>query len=331
MNLQAPGRVLRSTSGAGSAIVAGSTVYNSAPSSPFINSRVNLQFLTPSLDISLPPKSVVPYMEFPRFISGNYAPINPGVVTTLSSQTITLPQIPDLLMIYVRPQAYANNSGAADPSQADWLLPISKISINFDNFAGLLSAHTQQQLYKMSVHNGLEMDWATWSGQGVYNSNGTANPQIGLAGGMLVLKPGRDVVLQAGQASSLVGNFVLQFNVDVTNQSASAVTPVIYVITANSGFFETIKGSSRVIKGVLTEQDIISAPLAPVSTHNGLMRSVGAGMTHMMGNAMSAMKEFLPGKDKPSERDFNMKKKGDGPDMEIRPVQRNKSLMNRLM
>jgi hypothetical protein len=294
MNLQAPSRVLRSTSGAGATLVPGSVVYNSQIPTPFPAARVNLQFLTPSLDISLPPKSVVPYMEFPRFISSNFQSLAAGASVTLASQTITLPQIPDLLMIYCRPQAYTvSGTQNADPTQADWLLPISNISVNFDNFAGLLSAHTQQQLYKMSVHNGLEMDWAQWSGFGVVNKNGTANPQQPLVGGMLVLKPGRDIVLQAGQASSLVGNFVLQFNLTVTNQSANAVTPVIYVITANSGFFETIKGSSRVIKGVLTEQDIISAPLAPMGTHGSLARAVGAGMSGMANSLGAAMKNVM--------------------------------------
>ncbi len=292
MNLQAPSRVLRNSTGRGVAIVPGSIVYNPSLPSPFQNSRVNLQFLTPSLDISLPPKSVVPYMEFPRYISSQYAPIGAGQTATLSSQTITLPVIPDLLIVYCRPTSYSTGGGAADPTQGDWLLGINGVSVNFDNFAGLLSAHTREQLYKMSTHNGLEMDYSQWIGQGVLNQNGAVAPRVPLAGGMLVLKPGRDIVLQAGQAPSLVGNFVLQFQLTVTNQSASAVQPQIYVIAANSGFFETIKGSSRVVKGVLTEQDIISAPLAPAATHGALARYVGAGVMDKMGNAMSRMKEL---------------------------------------
>ena len=286
MNLQQPYRVLRNSTGRGSAIIAGTTIYNPNKSSPFESSRVNLQFLTPSLDISLPPKSVVPYMEFPRYISSNFASLAAGATTSLPSQTITLPVIPDLLIIYARPSTYA------DPTQGDWLLPVSGVSVNFDNFAGLLSAHTREQLYKMSTHNGLEMDYDQWIGQGVLNQNGATKMQVPLSGGMLVLKPGRDIVLQAGQAPGLVGNFVLQFQLTVTNTSASAVTPQIYVIAANSGFFETIKGSSRVVKGVLTEQDIISAPMAPAATHSALARYVGAGVFDKMGNAMSRMKEL---------------------------------------
>lgn len=50
----------------------------------------------------------------------------------------------------------------------------------------------------------------------------------------------------------------------------------IYLLPISSGFFETIKGSSRIIKGVLTEQDILSAPMSAPSP--ALERVVGGKM-----------------------------------------------------
>lgn len=240
---------------------------------------LNVQFLTPSLDVPLPPKSIVPYMEFPRYISTpNTAVVASsnqfGTATDLSSNTITLPNIPDLLLIYVKPSAY---SSAAD---ADWSLPITKISMNFDNFSGLLSTMKQQQLYQMSVNNGVDMDWDEWSGFGyvppVNPSSGAAiGGRVGLVGGPLVLRPGRDFPLSSGQACGLVGNFSLQFTLTVQNQTGDALAPNVYVVPISSGFFETIKGSSRVIKGVLSEQDILGAPSAAPAPE--LERPVGAG------------------------------------------------------
>lgn len=58
---------------------------------------LSVQFLTPALDIPLPPKSIVPYMEFPRYIAtpgGTIArstSLNSGGAS-ISSQTITLPK-----------------------------------------------------------------------------------------------------------------------------------------------------------------------------------------------------------------------------------------------
>jgi hypothetical protein len=100
------------------------------------------------------------------------------------------------------------------------------------------------------------------------------------------------LTLQSGQASSLVGNFTLQFNLQVFNNSPSSQSPSIYVITANSGFFETIRGSSRIIKGVLSEQDCISAPLAPMVVRSELDRMVGGASFKKFGHILSRAKDF---------------------------------------
>lgn len=281
----------------------------------FSDSVINTTFLTPSLDIPLPPKSVVPYMEFPRFITQpQNVTLAAGQSSQLQSQTITLPQIPDLLMIYVKAvadpavTAVDRSLDPALPQYGSAYLPLecstdgtrsqAPLSVNFDNFSGLLSSQTTEQLYAMSVRNGLEMDWGTWSGL-VKTPVGSVGQSIATVGGFLVLKPGVDITLQSGQAPSLVGNFTLQFNLRVRNTFPFAVQPQIYVITANSGYFCSIRGSSRIIKGVLSEQDIIAAPLAPVGTHSALKRLIGGmarfsnrlGMMKSMGSAPAKASE----------------------------------------
>jgi hypothetical protein len=134
MNLvSSPARVVRSTTRAGRTISA--VEYNTQPAQgSFQNSRVNVQFLTPSLDVPLPPKSVVPYMEFPRYLS-QPTTIAAGATVQLQSQTITLPQIPDLLIIYARPTSYGATEG-------DWVFPVATsrdsnvqpLSVNFDKW-----------------------------------------------------------------------------------------------------------------------------------------------------------------------------------------------------
>jgi hypothetical protein len=312
--------------------------------SPFSLARINVQFLTPSLDIPLPPKSVVPYMEFPRYISQpSGVQIAPNSGTQIQSQTITLPQIPDLLIIFVKAASTPvfttagavplNNSANAvtGSNYADFYLPLTSaqcpygnganvtnpVSFNFDNFSGLLSSHTTEELYSMCVKNGLEMDWGEWSG--IARSSGAAytlspaptgtdataaglqrvaGQLIPTVGSILVLKPSQDITLQSGQAPSLVGNFTLQFNLNVWNNTPYTVSPTIYTITANSGFFESIRGSSRIIKGVLSEQDIISAPVAPEGTRQQLDRVVGGasfkGLSGILHKARRAFEESAP-------------------------------------
>jgi hypothetical protein len=140
----------------------------------------------------------------------------------------------------------------------------------------------------MSVKNGLEMDFNTWAGLGRVPS-ASGGSKVSTVGGFLVLKPSVDLTLQSGQAPSLVGNFTLQFNIRVRNTFGFPIQPQIFVITANSGFFESIRGSSRIIKGVLSEQDIIAAPLAPAGTREGLARMIG-GKVMSLANRLSMVK-----------------------------------------
>jgi len=185
---------------------------------------LSVQFLTPALDLPLPPKNIVPYMEFPRYIATpqtavsatSYADYLTSKGTPITSQTITLPNIPDLLLIYVKPSAYGATT-LLSSAQGDWSLPITNISMNFDNFSGLLSNATQEQLYQMSVRNGVDMDWSEWTGLGSvpFSSSTSATSTfstptvggfVGLVGGPLVLRPGVDFALQTGQAPGLVNS-----------------------------------------------------------------------------------------------------------------------------
>lgn len=307
MNMASPSvtgvsaRVIRQTNGANRTIsaVAYNNSVNGGTPFPSGTAVVNTQFLTPSLDIPLPPKSVVPYMEFPRYISNQTFTSGNGpnaVLSQVRSQTITLPQIPDLLIIYAKPSSYTSGgttySGYA-PTDADFYLPIQNISVNFDNFSGLLSSQTSQQLYAMSFRNGLDMSWNEWSGTA--NVATASGGLTSTTGGFLVLKPSQDITLQSGQAPSLVGNFTFQFTANILNTTGGTLNGLtLYVITANSGFFESIKGSSRIIKGVLTESDIISAPLASMPTRSSLNRVVGGqSVLSRLGNVMSRVRDVI--------------------------------------
>lgn len=291
-NMNAPsftglnGRVLRTTTLGGRTLSNITYTPNVAGGSPFKDSKMNVQFLTPSLDLSLPPKSIVPYMEFPRYVTkASSQSLPPNGITNIASQTITLPQIPDMLIIYVKPLQYA-------ATDADWYFPITNVNIQFDNYSGILASHTTEEIYTMSYNNGLNMDYAQWLGEG----KGVDGVNSKLTGGFLVLKPSKDIPLRTGQAPSLVGNFTLQIGLTIKNNTNVATTDYnVWVITANSGFFETVRGSSRIIKGVLSESDIINATLGEINTRSDINRYVGgASFKNMLGNVMSKVQRSLP-------------------------------------
>jgi hypothetical protein len=136
----------------------------------------------------------------------------------------------------------------------------------------------------MAVHNGLEMDFNEWRGRA---RSGRTGANIQTVGGFLVLKPSQDITLQAGQSPGLIGNYTLQFQATVENTSSAARTPVLYIITVNSGFFETLAGSSRIVKGVLSEADIISAEPVMEVSRDAMERSVGGGFFDKIGSFLS--------------------------------------------
>ena len=269
-------------------------------SGAFQGSRLDMTFLTPSLDLPLPPKSVVPFQEFPRYITQTTIGAN-TVSAQISTQTITLPQIPDMLVIYAKPQSYA------DSSQADWYFPITGCNIQWDNFAGLMSTYTQPELYEISIKNGLEMTYPVWSGRvnggGVNASNAAASLNasninksvLQTVGGPLLIKPGQDYALQTGQAPSLVGNYTLQITLNLANYYTTQAIPInIYVMTINSGFFESVKGTSRVVKGILNEADIISAPIAGPVVRGQIERVTGGvGVFKKLGHFLSKAPSFI--------------------------------------
>ncbi len=268
-------------------VVSGSVQYFNYNGSPFQGAQVNVQYLTPSLDIPLPAKSIVPYTEFPRYVNSSYDAWGAGETSRqLVSQTIVLPQIPDMLVIYCKPK----DSDITEVN-GDFYFPLTQISINFDNFAGLLSSHTEYQLYQMAAHNGLAMDYNQWRGlayPGSQSASATGS-RVQTVGGFLIIRPGQDFGLQSGQAPSLIGNFTLQFNCTAQkcSDANNGKTPVLYVIAVNSGFFETLAGSSRIIKGVLSEADIISAEPVLEMTRDGLKRIVGNGFFSKLGSMLS--------------------------------------------
>jgi len=292
-NLGSPSRVLRNCSNYVNRNVSiANTQFNQSVTGSAIKSaQLNCVFLTPPLSLDLPPRSVVPYMEFPRYITSGITLPNSTTPTVVSSQNIVLPVIPDMFIIYAKPNQYAN------ATVCDFHFPIDSISINFNNFSGLMNTMTQEQLFHLSVANGLEMDYGAFAGRayssGVPPGGGPAG-KIFTVGGMLVIKPSKNFALQDGLAPNVLGNFNFQANVGIRNDTGADVTDVnLYVITVNSGYFESQNGSSRLLRGILDERSVLEAPVLPSAvTAGSLSRMVGAGFFDKLGSVLSKAKEI---------------------------------------
>jgi hypothetical protein len=244
------------------------------------NARLLLNYLTPHPSDLFPARNCVPYLEYPRYFSSPGTSVGAGATATLSSNTYNLNQIPDKLIIFAR----IPSSTTLTPSNADTFMAIQGISINFNNNAGILSSASMADLYRYSVEAGCTQSWSEWCGQ-VFNGsvlantaqtiNASATPTA-TVGSVLCLDFGRHIQLVEDYFSAgSLGNFQIQFNLNVFNQSASAYSPELVVITVNSGVFVTERGQSSVYTGILTKNDVLEASQQEPYSQMMIRRKVG--------------------------------------------------------
>jgi hypothetical protein len=235
----------------------GTGVLSTSPNG-FENTYLLLEFLSiqPSQASRLSSKCVVPYMDYPRYItpSSNLSTITAGTSTSLTSQNIQLNSVPDLFIICVRQQmatqSWQNTSG---------FLTIDQVSINFNNKSGILASANQEQLFNLSAKNGCCQTWQEFSGSYYGNSILGAGVSLPSIGSLLVVNPSLDMGLDDFLSASSLGQFNFMITVSVTNQYPYSVQPEIVVICANSGLFITEAGVSQTYQGILSKQAVLDA------------------------------------------------------------------------
>ena len=236
--------------------------------------RLLLQFLTPHPSDLLPSRNVVPYYEMPRYISTCTA-FTTNQSGTLTSSSLQLNQIPD--KIYIICARQMDNRLVSD---ADAFLTITGISINWNNSSGLLSSATQQDLWRMSVENGINQTWAEFSGKAdVSAASATGVTVIPTSGSVLCLEFGKDIELKDDYyAPGSLGNFQLQFNLQVTNNLPYTASNFnLLTIVQNSGVFSLERGVSSSYLGILTKSDVLEASREKAVAYSDAIRMVGGG------------------------------------------------------
>ncbi len=241
-------------------------------------------------------KNVVAISDFPRYIlTNNTSSLNANSTATVTCQNVQLNQIPDRLFIFVRKQL-----SQQDTRDSATFFPIKNISVNFSNASGLLSSATQQDLYQMSVANGLNMNWVEWSGYaGSFLANtysGTiavGNFKVPTCGSILVLNPAKDLSLPSYLSNGSIGAFSLQFNITVENNTATTTPIEVVLVSQNSGVFVTQSGSSSIYTGLLTKQMVLDASASPALDSGELDRLVGGlNMSSAMKNVPHSKKKM---------------------------------------
>ena len=251
--------------------------------------KMLLNFLTTQPSDLIPSRNVLPYYDYPRYLS-QYpnTSIASGASATLTSQNIQLAQLPDYFIINVRiPMSQQT------PKNSNSFLTINSISINLNNQSGLLSSATQQDLWRISVARGSTQSWLEFSGVAntVQNTSGEGDA-VYTTGSLLILSPAYDLSIPDYLSSSSLGQFNFQFNINVTNYNSASVQPEIVCITANSGIFVNQAGTSTIYTGLLTKQLVLDAKdqkdTDPVMSAE-FKRMVGGKLHHSACSALKGM------------------------------------------
>jgi len=223
----------------------------------FTNTSLLFNFLSlqPEDYARINTKNVVPYLDYPRFLttSVNNASIASGASLSITTQNLQLNQVSDLIVVVVRVPMSAQTIACSAS-----FLTIEGVQINFNNSSGLLATATKQDLYNLSYRNGSSQSYNEFSGTVNKYVAGTGNcSAVPSIGSVLVLNPVYDFSLPSYLSSSSLGQYNLQMNITVKNQFPYAITPEVVIMTVNSGVFVTQQGSSSIFTGILTKEVVL--------------------------------------------------------------------------
>jgi hypothetical protein len=261
-----------------------------------LESQMFIQYYTRQPSDLVSARNCVPFAEYPRYLSpigsifeaatkdANTGVITPKKLNSINSQSISLNSIPDKLIIVVRKAVSKQTL-----YDSDHFFPISKVNVNFNNKAGLLSSATQWDLWRMSVESGSNQTWAEFSGRaavgGALGKYAQGYNEVPLCGSVLCLEMGNHIELDDVFSAGSIGQFQLQFQLDIENYSGEAFAEndlEICLITMNSGVFVLERGTSQTYTAILSRSDVLSAKSQPGMAHSDVKRLVGGGWDDIM-------------------------------------------------
>jgi hypothetical protein len=220
--------------------------------SKYSNAKLLLNFLTipPVLMAKIEPKNVCNYNQYSSY---NYSPgitIIAGSTQQVSFNNIQLNQIPSKILIYARKSSFTTYD-------SNFFLCIDKISINFANKSGLLSSANSIQLYEMSIKNGLQMSFYEFNGAGISNNEDGVPESVPTIGSILAIDPAIDLSIDSQYTNMSAGQYNMQFDITLRNQTQEDITPTLYLVVVNSGLFITENGTSSFNTGLLTQEMVL--------------------------------------------------------------------------
>jgi hypothetical protein len=158
-----------------------------------------------------------------------------GASTLVNTNTISLPVIPEKVYIFAK-----RTDNTRDYTTTETFAGIENIAIKWGTQAGILSQCSQQDLWKISVKNGLRMSWNEFSQY---------------SGSVLSLAFGDDIDLgDEFSAPGLLTKLPLQLQIQFRNLGAASVDFTPYVVVQYPGVVQCVNGLYSQSDGIFTEE-----------------------------------------------------------------------------
>lgn len=235
-------------------VVSGSTVSATLGSGTTLVPELLVEYLNiPTIEGSQIPQSVLyEYNRVETYSNNLSATLAPGASGTFINNAIQLSVSPKKIYIYA-----TTPRGSKTVNDTDTFLPITSLSLQYLNVAGQFSSMTQNDLFNMSVKNGLQMSFQEFSGRTSGNPN---NTDVALCGGVLCIDT-TDLALPSNISSGVLVNSQLQFQLGLANYDTVAKAVNIYVVVCNEGIFEIGNGSASNMVGVVSAEQVMETRL----------------------------------------------------------------------
>ncbi len=224
----------------GNTITSVTTTFYQAP-------ELLINYLTPSLVQPIPELQVLPYSKLQHYIRDVPA-LAGGATTTITSDTIRLSVIPRVIYLYV-PHAESTKTFAV----SDSFLEITSVNMTWGNQSGLFASASSQQLYTMSVENGLNLDFTSVKK---------------FRGSVIAIVMGKDVGLAPNEAPGVNGSYNIQVTLGLKNLGSNSFTGTFFMSVLNDGTFSIGDNSARASIGNLTGDMVLMARDSPMGDYH---------------------------------------------------------------
>lgn len=222
---------------------AGITV-NSTSVSLGTSAKLRLQYLTPkdATIAQVPRESIMQYNDYTIFTNDLGACAAGASLTGVSSQVVNLTNLSNKILVYAR-----LNNNDRDSTTPDKYLTLESLTVQFDNGLPQFAGASANQLYDISVRNGLQMPRPCWrQDQLNYTTAGMSKKQFG-CGSVFVIDPALDLGIRNTDSMGSGGRYIFQVqNATFKNRTDVAFDSItFYVVAVNSAILERVGSQYR--------------------------------------------------------------------------------------